>query len=531
MGVTAENLAERMSHLPRGAGRVRRRVAPPRRGRAGGRDVRRRDRPGAGEGQARDGRLRARRAHPPRRRRRVDGQAHADLQEGGRHGHRRQRVGHERRRRGGRADDRGEGAGARRAGARADPRATGICGVDPEVMGIGPVPAVRKVLEKAGRSLDEVGVIELNEAFAAQALAVIRSSTSTRRRSTRTAARSRSATRSPRPARSSPPRAWREMEREDHELGLVTLCIGGGQGIALLLAARGVDGRSCACSSSPRRSRRRRRGPLGAARARTSRAPRSSSSRPRDEQSRLKFWVSDVDDAIADAAGRRARDGRRAALRGRARARGGRRGRPAPGHPGRARHVPGRPDRRHRRSGGRPSRRARSSTSRSRALSPRSRPARLRGRAGRPPTVCCSVERVSCFGRHLSCLRAFSVLMSTGTRAALTHVASAGRKGMRDDDLGGRVDGEVGHRDAVPVQRVGEVAHRDLAVAGEVVDARLALAEHRGLQRAGHVVVVDELERHAGVGDHRLEDRDLVEQRPDRRPAASRRSARRGSRR
>ena len=41
-------------------------------------------------------------------------------------------------------------------------------------MGIGPVPAVRKVLERAGRSLDDVGVIELNEAFAAQALAVIK---------------------------------------------------------------------------------------------------------------------------------------------------------------------------------------------------------------------------------------------------------------------------------------------------------------------------------------------------------------------
>src|SRR6202011_4819931 len=41
------------------------------------------------------------------------------------------------------------------------------CGVDPSIMGIGPVPAVRKALERAGRSLDEVQVIELNEAFAA----------------------------------------------------------------------------------------------------------------------------------------------------------------------------------------------------------------------------------------------------------------------------------------------------------------------------------------------------------------------------
>ena len=48
------------------------------------------------------------------------------------------------------------------------------CGVDPSIMGIGPVPAVRKVLERAGVSLDDVGVIELNEAFAAQALAVMK---------------------------------------------------------------------------------------------------------------------------------------------------------------------------------------------------------------------------------------------------------------------------------------------------------------------------------------------------------------------
>ena len=41
-------------------------------------------------------------------------------------------------------------------------------------MGIGPVPAVRKVLEKAGLTLDDIGMIELNEAFAAQSLAVIR---------------------------------------------------------------------------------------------------------------------------------------------------------------------------------------------------------------------------------------------------------------------------------------------------------------------------------------------------------------------
>ncbi len=48
-----------------------------------------------------------------------------------------------------------------------------IVGVDPRLMGIGPVPAVRKVLEKTGMTLDQIGMFELNEAFAAQSLAVI----------------------------------------------------------------------------------------------------------------------------------------------------------------------------------------------------------------------------------------------------------------------------------------------------------------------------------------------------------------------
>jgi 3-oxo-5,6-didehydrosuberyl-CoA/3-oxoadipyl-CoA thiolase len=47
-------------------------------------------------------------------------------------------------------------------------------GVEPKLMGLGPVPAVRKVLERAGLNINDMDLIELNEAFAAQALGVLR---------------------------------------------------------------------------------------------------------------------------------------------------------------------------------------------------------------------------------------------------------------------------------------------------------------------------------------------------------------------
>src|SRR5205085_11809740 len=49
-----------------------------------------------------------------------------------------------------------------------------VAGVDPRVMGIGPVPAVRKLLERAGVEIGELDLVELNEAFASQSLVVIR---------------------------------------------------------------------------------------------------------------------------------------------------------------------------------------------------------------------------------------------------------------------------------------------------------------------------------------------------------------------
>src|SRR4051812_50101462 len=47
-------------------------------------------------------------------------------------------------------------------------------GVDPKIMGMGPVPAVRKVLDRAGLKLADIDLFELNEAFAAQSVAVMR---------------------------------------------------------------------------------------------------------------------------------------------------------------------------------------------------------------------------------------------------------------------------------------------------------------------------------------------------------------------
>jgi acetyl-CoA acyltransferase len=52
--------------------------------------------------------------------------------------------------------------------------ASAVAGVEPRLMGMGPVPATRKALALAGLTLDEIDVIELNEAFAAQSLACLR---------------------------------------------------------------------------------------------------------------------------------------------------------------------------------------------------------------------------------------------------------------------------------------------------------------------------------------------------------------------
>ncbi len=107
-------------------------------------------------------------------------------------------------------------------------------GVEPRVMGIGPVPAVRKVLDRSGLKVDEIDVFEVNEAFAAQALAVIRELGLP-------------------PDRTNPNgsgislghplgatgailtvKALHELRRTGGRYALITMCIGGGQGIAAI---------------------------------------------------------------------------------------------------------------------------------------------------------------------------------------------------------------------------------------------------------------------------------------------------------
>jgi acetyl-CoA C-acetyltransferase len=109
------------------------------------------------------------------------------------------------------------------------------CGVDPATMGIGPVPAVRRALDRAGLTLGDVDVIELNEAFAAQALAVMKDLELDPDKVNPNGGAIALGHPIAATGAAITTKILYEMEREGHEVGLVTLCIGGGQGIALLL--------------------------------------------------------------------------------------------------------------------------------------------------------------------------------------------------------------------------------------------------------------------------------------------------------
>lgn len=107
-------------------------------------------------------------------------------------------------------------------------------GVDPKVMGIGPVPAVRTALEKAGMTLDSIDLIELNEAFAAQAIAVERELKWDRNKVNVHGG----AIALGHPVGATGAKITvtllHALQRQDKTIGLATLCIGGGLGVAIL---------------------------------------------------------------------------------------------------------------------------------------------------------------------------------------------------------------------------------------------------------------------------------------------------------
>jgi acetyl-CoA acyltransferase len=107
-----------------------------------------------------------------------------------------------------------------------------VAGVPPEIMGIGPVVAIPKALALAGLKTQDIGVIELNEAFAAQALAVIRKASLDLDRVNPNGGAI--ALGHPLGCTGAKLTATilREMHRKDTGYGMVTMCIGGGQGAA-----------------------------------------------------------------------------------------------------------------------------------------------------------------------------------------------------------------------------------------------------------------------------------------------------------
>ena len=107
-------------------------------------------------------------------------------------------------------------------------------GVDPNIMGIGPVYSTQKVLKMSGLSLKDIGLIELNEAFSAQALAVIKELDL--KLDTVNVNGGAIALGHPIGATGAilTTKLLHEMERRGEKYGLVTLCIGGGQGISTI---------------------------------------------------------------------------------------------------------------------------------------------------------------------------------------------------------------------------------------------------------------------------------------------------------
>lgn len=114
-------------------------------------------------------------------------------------------------------------------------RSYAVAGVDPNIMGIGPVPAVKKVMEKSGLTLEEIDLIEINEAFAAQVLACNRELNMDLEKVNVNGGAI---------AHGHPlgatgailvTKAVYELKRTNGRYALITACIGGGQGIAAII--------------------------------------------------------------------------------------------------------------------------------------------------------------------------------------------------------------------------------------------------------------------------------------------------------
>ena len=110
----------------------------------------------------------------------------------------------------------------------------GIAGVEPAVMGTGPVPAVEKAMKKSGMSVGDIDVIELNEAFASQALYCIRELDLDIDRTNINGSGISLGHPVGATGAIMTVKLMEEMERSDSSTGLVTMCVGGGQGVATI---------------------------------------------------------------------------------------------------------------------------------------------------------------------------------------------------------------------------------------------------------------------------------------------------------
>ena len=110
----------------------------------------------------------------------------------------------------------------------------GVSGVDPSVMGIGPVPSTRKVLDKTGMAIDDLDLVELNEAFAAQAAYVMRELDMDPEKTNVNGSGISLGHPVGATGAIMTVKLMEELTRTDGQFGLVTMCVGGGQGVSTI---------------------------------------------------------------------------------------------------------------------------------------------------------------------------------------------------------------------------------------------------------------------------------------------------------